>query len=410
MKRARLLIAAPAVAAALLLVGCSSGDSGGDAATSETVEETEAATPEEEVVAEETVSEETAAEEPASDDVLSAAQAIVDAAKAVPATDDLGEPIDVTPLAGSTIYSIPIDSKLEFYQEGEAAMRAIAEEAGIEFVTFPSDGSPTSFQQGFAQAIASGASAILLNGPLPETLAPQIEEANAAGIPVIPLHLSDKTEPPLDITPYEAFAPFNEAARLATLYAVTDLGGEPVKALVIEASGTGPSAGMVGSIEETLATEAPEGSEVVEIINSQVPAWSTEIQPAVQSALLANPDINAVIPIYDSMALFAIPGIEQAAADRNIGVYSFNGTPAVMKLIPEGAMRANLAENPDWVAYVNLDTAFRAMLGVDPTPQASGPLRLIDASNVDETGNPPVSGEGFGDEYPDAYRSLWGLG
>lgn len=405
MKRAKLLIAAPAVAAALLLAGCSSGDSAEDAATSETVEEAEAEALEEEVVAEETV-----AEEPASDDKLAAAQAIVEAAKQVPSTADLGDPIDVTALAGSTIYSIPIDSKLEFYQEGEAAMQAIAEEAGIEYVTFPSDGSPTSFQQGFAQAIANGASVIMLNGPLPETLAPQIEEANAAGIPVVPLHLSDKSEPVLDITPYEAFAPFNDAARLATLYAVTDLGGEPVKALVIEASGTGPSAGMVSAIEQTLATEAPEGSEVVSIINSQVPAWSTEIQPAVQSALLKDPEINAVIPIYDSMALFAIPGIEQAAADRNIGVYSFNGTPAVLNLIPEGVMRANLAENPEWVAYVNLDTAFRAMLGVDPIPQSSGPLRLIDASNVAETGNPPVSGQGFGDEYPAAYRSLWGLG
>jgi ribose transport system substrate-binding protein len=111
------------------------------------------------------------------------------------------------------------------------------------------------------------------------------------------------------------------------------------------------------------------------------------------------------------MALFAIPGIDQAAADRNLGVYSFNGTPAVMKLIQEGTtMRSDAAENPDWVSYVNLDTVFRAMLGADPIAKVSGPLRVIDKSNVDETGTPPESGLGFGTAFPGAYLKLWGLG
>jgi len=341
--------------------------------------------------------------------IVEAAQAEIDSYKEIPSSEDLGESIDVTELAGQSIFSIPIDSKLEFYQVGEESMKRIAEEAGLEYTTFPTDGTPVSFQQGFAQAIAQGAGVIMLNGPLPETLAPQIEEATAAGIQVIPLHLSDQTEPALDITPWEAFAPFNLGARLATLYSVVDLEGEPVKALVIEASGTGPSDGMVQTINDTLADEAPEGSEVVATINSQVPVWSTEIQPAVQSALLKDPSINAIIPIYDSMALFAIPAIAQAAPDSNIGVYSFNGTPAVLDLLREGVMRVNVGENPDWVSYVNLDTAFRAMLGADPIPGVSGPVRVFDESNVDDAGNPAESGLGFGDAYPDAYMTLWGL-
>lgn len=405
MRKRQLLIAVPAISAALLLAGCGGGSGSEDASSaSPAASSAEASAPAEEAPA---------AEAPAADpaaDAVAAARAAIDAAKQVPSTEDLGEPIDVKTLAGKTIYSIPIDAKLEFYQVGENAMKAIAEDAGLNYVTFPSDGTPTSYQQGFAQAIAKGASVILLNGPLPETLAPQIEEARAAGIQVVPLHLSDTSEPPLDITPYEAFAPFNQGAKLATQYAIMELDGEPVNALVIEASGTGPSAGMVQTITDTLTNEAPEGSKVAAVINSQVPQWSTEIQPAVQSALLKDPTINAVIPIYDSMALFAVPGIQQAAPDRNIGVYSFNGTPAVMKMIKDGVVRMDAAENPDWVAYVNLDTAFRAMLGATPIPGVSGPLRVIDATNVDETGNPPESGKGFGEDYPQAYRTMWGLG
>jgi ribose transport system substrate-binding protein len=343
--------------------------------------------------------------------IVAAAQAVIDTYKEVPSTADLGAAIDVASLAGKKIISLPIDSKLEFYQVGENSMKAIAEKAGLVYETFPTDGSVTSFQQGFALAIAEKAGAIILNGPLPENLAPQVKEAQAAGVQVVPVHISDQSEAVYEDTPYEAFAPFNLGARLSALYAVVDLKGEPAQCLVLEASGTGPSDGMVKTITDTLATEAPAGSGVVTSLNIQVPEWSTDIQPAVQSALLANPEINCVLPIYDSMALFAIPGIDQAAADRNLGVYSFNGTPAVMKLIQEGTtMRSDAAESPDWVSYVNLDTVFRAMLGADPIAKVSGPLRVIDKSNVDETGVPPESGKGFGNEFPSAYMKLWGLG
>jgi ribose transport system substrate-binding protein len=341
-------------------------------------------------------------------DKAAAAQKIVDAAKEVPSSEDLGEPIDVSSLKGKTIYSIPIDSKAEFYSVGEKAMKAVAEEAGVNFVTFPSDGTQTSYQQGIQQAINAKAGAILLNGPLAETLGPQIDAAKAAGIPVIPLHLSDSQgegTPGLD---YEAFAPFNQAAQLFTQYAIANLEGAPVHALVIEVSETGPSEGMVKTIEDTLKSEGPDGSTAT-VINAPVAQWSTQVQGLVQSALLKDPKINAVLPIYDSIALYAAPGIAQAAGGKDIKIYSFNGTPAILKMISDGSVAVDVAENPDWVAYVNIDVAFRAMLGVAPIPGETGPLRLIDESNVAETGNPPESGKGFGDTYGQAYLELWGL-
>lgn len=339
---------------------------------------------------------------------VEAAKKIIDAAKAVPATNDLGEPIDVASLKGKTIYSIPIDSKAEFYTAGEKAMKEVAAEAGVNFVTFPSDGSQTSYQQGIAQAINAKAGAILLNGPLPTTLGPQIDAANKAGVPVIPLHLTDKGDPSAEGVEYEAFAPFNEAAELMTLNAVVGAEGEPVHALVIQSSETGPAKGMVDTIADTLKNDAPSGSKST-VINVAVPQWSQQIQSQVQSALLKDPKINAVLPIYDSMALYAAPGIKQAASNRDVPIYTFNGTPSILALVKDGTVAMDVAENPDWVAYVNIDTAYRAMLGAAPIEAASGPVRVIDSTNVDETGNPPASGQGFGDEYKNAYLQLWGL-
>ncbi|NKQ51753.1 sugar ABC transporter substrate-binding protein [Amycolatopsis sp. K13G38] len=350
----------------------------------------------------------TAATTPEGTQKAQAAQQVVDAAKAVPAADNLGAPIAVGSLRGKTIYSIPIDSKAEFYQAGEAAMKNIAAKAGVNYVTFPSDGTQTSYQQGISQAINAGAGAILLNGPLPSTLGPQIDAATKAGIPVVPLHISDKGSPVSAGVKYEAFAPFNEAARLMALAATGAQKGAPVHALVIQSSETGPSKGMVDTIQKALTDEAPAGSDAT-VINVAVPQWSQQIQGQVQSALLKNPNINAVLPIYDSMSLYAAPGIKQAAANRNVPVYTFNGTPSILAMVQNGQVAMDVAENPDWVAYVNLDVTFRAMLGAPPVPAESGPVRVIDSSNVADTGNPPASGKGFGDKYAGAFLQLWGL-
>ncbi|MEU1981882.1 substrate-binding domain-containing protein [Nocardia sp. NPDC019395] len=337
-----------------------------------------------------------------------AARQVVAAATAVPSADDLGPAIAVESLRGKTIYSIPIDSKAEFYQAGEQAMKSIAAKAGINYVTFPSDGTQISYQQGINQAINARAGAILLNGPLPSTLGPQIDAANKAGVPIVPLHISDKDSPATPGVRYESFAPFNEAARLMALAATAAQEGKPVHALVIESSETGPSQGMVDTIRNTLAEQAPEGSRTT-VINIAVPQWAQQIQGQVQSAVLRNPDINAVLPIFDSMSLYAAPGIRQAAYNRDVPIYTFNGTPSILAMVENEQVAMNVAENPDWVAYVNLDAAFRAMLGVEPVPGASGPVRVIDASNVAETGDPPTSGQGFGDEYAGAFLRLWGL-
>jgi ribose transport system substrate-binding protein len=341
-------------------------------------------------------------------DQAAAAAKIVDAAKAIPGTTDLGPKIDVSSLKGKTIYSIPIDSKAEFYQAGEKAMKDVATKAGVNFVTFPADGTQTSYQQGIAQAINAHAAAILLDGPLPSTLAPQIAQATKAGIPVVPLHIGDKDTPSTDGLKYEAFAPFNEGAKLMTLDAIANAGGAPVHALVIQSSETGPAKGMIDTIQKTLTDSGPAGSDAT-VINVAVPQWSQQIQSQVQSALLKNQNINALLPIYDSMALYAAPGIKQAASNRKVPIYTFNGTPSILSLVQSGQVAMDVAENPDWVAYVNLDAAFRAMLGSAPVAGESGPVRVIDSSNVAETGNPPASGQGFGSEYQGAYLSLWGL-
>ena len=351
-----------------------------------------------------------AASSPAANSAVAYAQSQVTKYRAVPTYTAPGGQINISSLKGKTIYSIPIDTTTPFYVAIEGAQKKVAEQAGLRYVEFPADGSITSYQQGIQQAINAKAGAILLDGPLPGTLAPQVAAAKKAGIPVIPLHETDVTQPEQANVSAEAFAQFDEAARLFTDDAIAGLNGQAVHALVIQASETGPAKGMVAAIQDELTKHGPSGSTTT-VINVAVPQWSTQIQSQVQSALLRDPSINAVLPIYDSMAQYAAPGIKQAAATRNIGIYTFNGTPAILQLVANGdEVKADVAEDPNWVAYVAMDVAFRTMLGKAPTQNETGPIRLIDSSNVADTGNPPQMGKGFGNAYEAGFAKLWGIG
>jgi ribose transport system substrate-binding protein len=341
---------------------------------------------------------------------LDYAKAQVDKFSAVPEFKPAGEPIDVSSLKGKTIYSIPITTAIPFYKNGEQAMKENAQKAGVKYVTYPAQGKISDFQQGFASAINAKASVIILNGPLPDTLAPQLKNAKAAGVKVVVAHEEDPTSPTPAGVDAVAAGEFYNAARLMVDQAIVKQDGKPVHALAISSDDTRPSKGMIAAINDEMKAKC--GAEcTVTVTNVPVADWASKIQPEVQSQLNRNGDINTVLPIYDSMATYVDPAIRQAAKGRDIAVYSFNGTPDIDKLLTneQSSFKGNVGEDPLWIGALTMDQAFRLMLGKEPLDKPAAPLRIFTAANVAEQGDPPVIGKGFGDAYIPGYEQLWGL-
>jgi ribose transport system substrate-binding protein len=328
---------------------------------------------------------------------------------AVPEFKTDAEPIDISSLKGKTVYSIPITTSIPFYKDGEAAMAAAAKKAGVKYVTFPSQGKVSDFQQGFSDAINAKASVIILNGPLPDTLQPQIRQAKAAGVKVIAAHEEDTTSPTPEGVDAVAAGEFYNAARLMVDKAIADQNGKPVKALAISADETRPSKGMVAAMKDELSKRCGAKCSLT-VTNVPVADWATKIQPQVQSELNRDGEINTILPIYDSMAQYTDPAIRQAARGREVNVYSFNGTPSINALMQKGGsnLKMNVGESPTLIGLLTMDQAFRLMLGKEPLDKPAAPLRVFTPENVDEAGTPPVSGQGFG-EVDKGYDQLWGL-
>ncbi|QEC48442.1 sugar ABC transporter substrate-binding protein [Baekduia soli] len=349
------------------------------------------------------------------DSAKAKAQAVIDKAKQVPVWKVDAQPFDVTKVKGKTIFNIPVSSTVPYVAAVDKQMQKVATEQGVKWVQFANQGNPTQWAAGINQAISQKADLIILDaGNDPKLVIPALRKAKQAGVPVMVNHLYQNGEGPDPstaslITAYIA-VPFNESGALSVNYAVAKDGCDGVKApLIITAKEVPPSDGIVNSMQTTLKDLCPDAK--AKVVNVPVVDWGTKIAPEAQSAVSSNPDTKWIFPTYDSMSIPAIQGVRQAGKAATVKIASYNGTPDVMKLIQSGdIMQADMGENIEWLAYGNMDQAFRILAGA---PIVKGglentPLRVFDDSNIAEAAPNDFTG-GFGDAFKTGYKKLWGV-
>lgn len=343
------------------------------------------------------------------------AEAAIDEHREIPKFTLKAPTFDAKKAAGKKIMAIPIASINEFNVAVDRQMAEIGANLGVEVTEYENQGTPTEWAKGIEQAIAQKADAIVMTGGGdPSLVLPQIKRAKAAGIPTIISHYYQYGEAPDDVQKdlgAFVYVAFDEAAELMADFAFSQK-GEDLNALIITAKEAVPSAGMVESIENRLGKLCP--SCETTLINVPVAEWETKLQGAVQSALAQNPDINYILPIYDPMVIGVQSGVTAAGKTTSVSIASYATTPDVLKLIQDGeTVQMDVGESTSWVAYATMDQALRLLSGNKPIPGGDNNeklgLRVFDDSNVDETGTPPESSKGFGDEYVQGYEKLWGL-
>ena len=325
-----------------------------------------------------------------------------------------GPAIDVSSLSGKSMFLIPLVPN-PFNQSIEDTMQSIAEQVGMDFTIYANEGQPSQWVQGMNAAIAASPDIIVLNtAPDPRLLQPQLQAAKDAGIPVLVTHFYDDSSPvPPDCDGCAAgvtalvTAPFYVAGEAAANWVIQDSQGT-AHVLVIGAEDALPSPGTVLKIQETFANNCPACT--VQVINNPIADWNTKTQGVIQSALTADPSINYVYPLYDAMVQGAVPAVETLGKADSVKVLSYNGSPYVLEFIQNGNIAAmDVGEDTVGIGYTNMDQAFRILLGLPTVPERT-PIRIFDATNVDEAGTPPTVGTGYGGALKEGFLQLWGLG
>jgi ribose transport system substrate-binding protein len=344
---------------------------------------------------------------------VNAAKAHIDRFRALPAFVPPGPPFDaVSRLRGKTIFEIPITSEVPFVAAVEAGMRDAAGRVGARVVTYPNQGLPNEWAQGIRTAIAEHAAAITLLAQDPRLLAPLIAEARSAGIPVVVARTTSEGEPCQSDAagrPYGSACvggPFDEAGRLEADWVTASSGGR-ADVLVVTSNDAPSTVPLTRGLMDEFRARCPACN--LRFVDVPIPRWATELRGEIQSALVRDPGLNYVIPIYDSMSQYVVPALHVQGAANQVKVATFNGTPFVLKLLEgRNVVQMDAGEDLAWVGWAMMDQTFRVVAGVPPVRTEHTALRVFDAGDVRQAGTPPRVDQGYGNAYVAGYERLWG--
>ncbi len=349
----------------------------------------------------------TAETAPASAD-MAAAEALLAQHRHMPSFTAPGPAFDAKKcMAGKSMFVIPLSSANPFNVAIAKSMSASAKDVGFKLTVWENQAKLDQWVQGMANAGSQGYNLIdLMGGIPPAALGPQIAEARSKGIKVTTTHLYDVTQQIPDDLDGSTQDNYTLAGQIMAAWAITHTGGK-VNAVIIGSDEVVPTKPFVKAIEEYLDKNAP-GSKH-QYINVPFPEWGTKIQPSVQSAVVADPTINYILPIYDNMATFVIPALRITNKQSTVKIATFNGSPGMLDLQRQGDIEMNVGESLGWWGMAGVDADMRVLCGLPKVTNPHTPLLIFDKNNVETAGIPADYDKGYGDVHVKGFLTLWGL-
>ena len=338
---------------------------------------------------------------------LDDAKALVAEARKAPTFTPPGEAFDAKAcMAGKKVFVVPLTQENPFNVEIGKGQLEAAQAVGFELKISENQLNVDQWVQAVTGAASEGYDVIdIMGGIPPEALGPQLQEAKAKGIKIAATHLYDVTQTKNDLVDGNFSMNYTRAGQIMAAWAMEKTDGK-VNAVIIGSDEILPTGPFVKAIQDYLTANCPDCK--YKYINVPVVEWGSKIQPEVQAALVADPSINYILPIYDSMSAFVVPAL--TLSNRNdVRIASYNGTPFTLDLLRDGdLMEMNVGESLSWVGYASVDGIMRMLCGKGEITELNTPLYIFDDGNVKDAGVPAGYG-GYGDGHISGFKKLWGL-
>jgi len=331
--------------------------------------------------------------------------------KGIPKFVPPNAPFSVTSLKGKTVALIAINLTTPALLYGIDGARQAAKTVGIKTTVFDGRNEPSLWTEGFEQAISAHDAAIINYGVPVAAVGPQLKAASAANIPVVNVENNE----PNASAPGQGAGPdiyasatenMNLEGRLAADAAIVQTKGH-VRAIIMNTPGLTPGPAIVAGFKSVLAQCST--CSVVGETSIQIQDWATGLGPQTMSILRAHPNVNVLLPIFDTMALFIVPAVAEAGDNGKVVVDSTSGFPAAAKLmLTYPKILTGLAgQNDYWSGWLAMNQAMRGMLRLKPGNPVV-PTRYVTPSVVKKVGTSEA--DLYGSSYVKGFEKLWGLG
>jgi hypothetical protein len=348
-KKMRFGFAAAALAAGLVLSGCSG--------SSEEAAPTESAT--------------------GSADGLATAQAAYDAALAASLTFAYpGDAFDASGASGKKVAMISINDQIPVLKQWTDTIKAGLESQGV-IVTQTSDagGVIDPLPKFFAQAVTDKVDLIVTNA-VPAALIPladlgdiPVMTTNQTAAPGVAVADGIAADPSFDYT--------IPASLMADWFCVTGAGAG--NAVVWGSEGQASSPIMIDTIKARTTANCPDAK--VDYQDAPLATWfDGTLDGVAKNAVTADPTITHLMPIYDGMTIATGAGLDAAGSAAIQS--SFNMTPAVAAGIGSGSVKMDVGCPNDWFSYATADAALRLLTGNAVPANYGITCKVFDESNI----------------------------
>jgi ribose transport system substrate-binding protein len=323
-----------------------------------------------------------------------------------------GKAFDASKAKGKSIWYVSLSLSIPFEQYMLQGIKQGAASVGAKGVGFDAKFSAAEGARGIEQAIRSKASVIMVGGLEPALIGPALSDAESAGIPVIMCNVQDPGPPRKD---------YPSAVKAFATHSFSWPGKAEADFITVDANGKANILFMSTSDIPNITTPEKEAflnelkrvcpgckAEVMNVPSSQ---WS-QLQTKTASYIRAHPDVQYIVPDFDGMVIFALPGVHSAGAQDKVKIVSFNATPSVMKALKRRDVVVAETGGPNLLqGWAFADQALRVAAGVKPLPDIGIKDRLFTARNINSIDLSAQESTWYGNtDYKAAYKKLWGAG
>ncbi len=286
-----------------------------------------------------------------------------------------------TPLAAQdapTFALVQINQQALFFNQMNEGAQAAADAAGAELTIFNANNDPAAQNSAIETYIQEGVDGIAVVAIDVNGIMPAVEQAAAAGIPVVAI---DAILP--EDGPHAAQIGVDNAAAAGELGAV-----------VAEWAGTngGARIGIVGALNSfiqnvrldgfTAALEGAEGVTFTETVDGQN-VQDTALAAA-ENLLTANPDMTAIYATGEPALLGAIAAVESQARTGDVRVFGWDLTASAIAGIDGGYVEAVIQQDPAGMGRAAIESLGTLAGGGTVEPSIAVPVTIVTRDNVDD--------------------------
>jgi ribose transport system substrate-binding protein len=321
---------------------------------------------------------------------------------------------DTSSASGKTVWWIGNVEDPILRQWVEAAREAWAAN-GAELRVYDTKGSIPEHVKGFDLAIAGKADAIVLGDGFPAVqFAAQVKRAKNAGIPFFSLVTGQPREQPsVDGLALDVSYDYRRVGELLAAWAIADSDGK-AQGVFIETPAIPSSTFEREGFQRVIEADCPDCRfEYKEVEQTGGGASASDaLANVARTSILSNPKTGYVITAFDSQALYAMSGVQQAGAGQRVKLAGFNTIVPQMQNLKKGTPFKMDVGGPNvWLGYALADNVMRQWAGEELVEDPQIGFKLFTEDNVQDLNvDREDDTEWYGVDYGSFYRrDVWGL-